>query len=75
MTSHPMQGEFKKYADLTTWDEPLSEGCRDGMKKFKDFVMQHAPKCLLMSFASFLYNTIRVKQIGAEIRRYRGLEK
>lgn len=65
-----MQDEYKKYADLTPWDEPLSEDCRDGMKKFTDFVVQHAPKSLVMSFASFLYNTIRVKQIETEIKRY-----
>lgn len=75
LTNHPMQNEYKKYADLTPWDEPLSEDCRDGMKKFTDTVVQCAPKSLVISFASFLYNTIRVKQIGAEIKRYRGLEK
>lgn len=75
MTNHPIQDEYKKYADLTPWDEPLSEDCRDGMKKFTDFIAQHAPKSVVISFASILYNTIRVKQIGAEIKRYRGLEK
>lgn len=75
ITNHPMQDEYKKYADLTPWDEPLSVDCRDGKKRFTDFVVQHASKTLVISFASFLYNTIRVKQIGAEIKRYRGSEK
>ena len=70
VTNHPMQDEYKKYADLTPWDEPLSVDCRDGKKRFTDTVVQCAPKSLVISFASFLYNTIRVKQIGAEIKRY-----
>lgn len=70
VTNHPMKDAYKKYADLTPWDESLSEDCRGEMKKFTDFVVQYAPKAMVMSFASFLYNTVRVKQIGAKIKRY-----
>ena len=70
VTNHPMTDEYKKYADLTPWDESLDKDCRDIKKKITDFVVQHAPKSLVMSFASFLYNTIRVNQIEAEIKRY-----
>lgn len=71
VTNHPMKDEYKQYANLTPWDDPLSEDSRGRMKKFTDFVVQHAPKSVVIAIASFLYNTIRVKQIGAEIKRYR----
>ena len=75
VTNNSMKDEYKKYADLTPWDEPLSEDYRGRMKKFTDYVVQHAPKPMVISFASFLYNTIRIKKIRAEIKKYRGPEK
>ena len=70
VTNHPMKEEYKKYADLTPWDSSLSEDSRGKLKKFTDFVVQHAPKSVVIYLASFLYNTIRVKQIRSEIKRY-----
>lgn len=70
VTNHPMKDEYKKYADLTPWEETLSDDYRNIGKKFTDYIVQHIPKALVISIASFLYNTIRVKQIRTEIKRY-----
>ena len=63
VTNHPMKDEYKKYALLTPWSDPIEEDRRNLRKKAIDWFVQHLPKEIVINIAGTLYNGRRVNQI------------
>ena len=70
-TTHPMQEEYKIYAELTPWDDPMEEDKRNYKKKIIDGIVQCMPKKIVIKLVSIIYNNSRVKKIQKEALLYR----
>lgn len=70
---HPRRGEYKKYLNLTPWKD---EECFHSSPTVKDcivrFGIDHLPKTVVLDIASYLYNTIRIRQISNKIAEAKG---
>lgn len=67
-TKHPRADEYQKYKAMTPWkDAPNFPDNRAAKQKFIQFLVDHLPKPLVLSIASHLYNTNRVKKISRKI--------
>ena len=66
-----MQEEYKIYAELTPWDDPMEEDKRNYKKKIIDGIVQCMPKNIIIKLVSIIYNNSRVKKIQKEALLYR----